>query len=121
MGTLIRARAKTLRLIELLAGELGEDNVRGLYALRDREHDRAMLLAKAGATSTDHDHRVAALWLQAMVAIDEKQPARAGPVLKRLVELDSHVDTKQQASVAADQAVLDARSERGALGIQCQG
>ncbi len=86
----------------------------------DCQHDRAELLAKAGATSENPDFALAGYWLEALVAVDTKDQAAAESLFAELVDLDDDVDTVQQASVAADQAILEIRETRSDEGISCQ-
>ncbi|MGB5161137.1 MAG: hypothetical protein WBP10_15270 [Thermoanaerobaculia bacterium] len=99
---------------------IGEDNTNALDALVDCQHDRATLLAKAGATSENPDFALAGYWLEALVAVDSQDQAAAESLFAELVDLDDDVDTVQQASVAADQAILKVREARTAEGISCQ-
>jgi hypothetical protein len=100
---------------------IGEDNTNALDALVDCQHDRAELLAKAGATSENPDFALAGYWLEALVAVDSKDQAGAESLFAELVDLDDDVDTVQQASVAADQAILKIRETRRTEGISCEG
>jgi len=99
---------------------IGQDNTNALDALVDCQHDRAELLAKAGATSENPDFALAGYWLEALVAVDSKDQAAAESLFAELVDLDDDVDTVQQASVAADQAILKIRETRSAEEISCE-
>jgi len=99
---------------------IGQDNTNALDALVDCQHDRAELLAKAGATSENPDFALAGYWLEALVAVDSKDQATAESLFAELVDLDDDVDTVQQASVAADQAILKIRETRSAEEISCE-
>ena len=99
---------------------IGQDNTNALDALVDCQHDRAELLAKAGATSENPDFALAGYWLEALVAVDSKDQATAESLFAELVDLDDDVDTVQQASVAADQAILKIRETRSVEGISCE-
>jgi len=99
---------------------IGQDNTNALDALVDCQHDRAELLAKAGTTSENPDFALAGYWLEALVAVDSKDQAGAENLYGKLVDLDDDIDTTQQASVAADQAILKVREARTAEGISCQ-
>jgi hypothetical protein len=100
---------------------IGQDNTNALSALVDCEHDRAALLAKAGATSENPDFALVGNWIEALVALDRRDQAVLDEVYPKLVELDDDVDTVQQASVAADQAILEVRAARRDEGISCSG
>jgi len=100
---------------------IGPDNWEGYKALRACQHARALALAGAGATSSNVTHQLASIWLEAMVAIDGRESAKAEKIFERVVAYDPEIDTVQQASLATDQAVLDMRSERREIGISpCQ-
>jgi len=99
---------------------IGQDNTNALDALVDCQHDRAVLLAKAGATSDNPDFALAGYWIEALVAVDSQDQAEADGLFSELVDLDDDIDTPQQASVAADQAILQVREARSDEGISCQ-
>lgn len=94
---------------------IGEDTLAGYEALRACQYERAYALAKVGATSENSDHRLASLWLEAMIAVDQRDSARAEEFQKQVAERDPEIDSLQQASIATDQAVLDLRTERREL------
>jgi hypothetical protein len=96
---------------------IGEDNYEGYKALRACQHERAFALAKAGGTSQSKDHRLASLWLEAMIAVDTRDTAEAEAYYKELVKADPDIDTVQQAGIATDQAVLNLRTERREMGL----
>lgn len=97
---------------------VGPDVWEGYKALRGCQYERAYALAGVGATSRDRYHQLGSLWLEAMVAVDSRDTSRADAVFQTIVQHDPEIDTVQQASLAADQAVLDMRSERREIGIQ---
>jgi hypothetical protein len=96
---------------------IGPDNWEGYKALRGCHHARAYALAAAGVTSSNPDHKLASLWLEAMTAVDGRDAKRTQSLFKTLAERDPEIDSVQQASLATDQAVLDMRAERIELGI----
>ena len=113
---LARADAQTA-IIEAIGPDVWE----GYKALRGCQHERAYALAKVGAVSQDPYHKLGAIWLEAMTAMDQKDRSKAEMSYQSLVERDPEIDTIQQASLATDQAVLDMRTERGEIGIgPCQ-
>jgi len=126
-----RLRAKSARSIQDVVDErddaeraiiqaIGPDAWEGYKALRGCNPDRARALAGVAATSSVHNHQLAALWLEAMVAVDSKDTARAHQAFNTIVQHDSDIDTVQQASMATDSAVLDMRAERRDIGIHCR-
>jgi hypothetical protein len=100
---------------------IGEDNTNALDALVDCQHDRATLLAKAGATSENPDFALAGYWIEALVAVDQKDQKTADELFTQLIALDDDVDTVQQASLVADRAILEVRETRRVEGISCSG
>ena len=105
---------------QALIHAIGEDNYRGLVALVDCEHTRAEGLAEAGAASNDPNHRLASLWLKALIANDLKQTERTAELYQQLIAADKDIDTEQQASIETDKVLMDVREERRANGITCQ-
>ena len=98
---------------------IGEDNWNGLIALTDCQHKRAHLLAQAGATVDNEEHRLASLWLEAMIVVDQKKTDEASVYFEKLAARDPEIDTTQQASIEVDKAILDIRGVRRDEGISC--
>jgi hypothetical protein len=98
---------------------IGPDNVTALDALIDCQHSRARLLAQAAATVDDRDHRLVAHWIEALVELDRRNQAEAERLYQALVPMDDDVDTLQQASLLADQALLEVRRVRSDEGGHC--
>ena len=98
---------------------VGPDVWEGYKALRGCQHERAYLLAKVGMASADPYHQLGALWLETMVAVDENDHQEAASYFQTLAEVDTEIDTVQQARIAADEAVADMNAERKELGIAC--
>ncbi len=98
---------------------IGEDNLNGLQALIKCEHQRAAVLANAGALSAVPDHRLASVWLHAVIAVDQRDSDKANSFFNDLVGVDPDIDSAQQAGIEADKVVLDVRAERRQLGISC--
>jgi len=98
---------------------IGEDNWNGLIALADCQHQRAHLLAQAGATVENEEHRLASLWLEAMIVVDQKRSDEAAVYFDQLAARDPEIDTAQQASIEIDKAILDIRELRRDDGISC--
>ena len=105
---------------QALIRAIGEDNYRGLVALVDCEHKRAEALAKAGAASSNPDHRLSSIWLEALIASDLRQKERTAELYQQLVSADGDIDTAQQASLETDKVLMDVRQERRAKGISCK-
>jgi outer membrane lipoprotein SlyB len=105
---------------DLLVRAFGEDNVNGLYALVDCKYDNAYLYALAGANSDMLSHRLAAIWLEAMVAQDKKDGASAKRAYMRIAAQDDSVENVDQARDETIDALADVRAERVSQGIQCR-
>jgi hypothetical protein len=104
----------------LLVRAFGEDNVNGLYALVDCKYDNAYLYALAGANSDMLSHRLAAIWLEAMVAQDRKDSAAAERAYMRITAQDDTVENTDQARDETINVLADVRAERVQQGIQCR-
>jgi TolA-binding protein len=111
------AVAERDKAIQAIVDAIGPDVWEGYKALRGCQYDRAYALANVGAVSPEFYHQVGALWLEAMVAVDSRDKARADAIFTKIIQKDPEIDTAQQASLAADQAVLDMRAERREIGM----
>ena len=98
-----------------LISQFGRDNIEAYYALVDQNHARANALAGVGELSNDANHRAVAIWIKAMVAVDQRDGESANKEFDRLIVLDPIVDTRDQASIEVDKLVLEMRKER--LGV----
>ena len=98
---------------------VGPDVWEGYKALRGCQHERAYLLAQVGYASADPYHRLGALWLEAMIAVDGNDHEEAAGFFQSLAEQDPEIDTVQQARLSADDAVNDMNLERAELGNAC--
>ena len=100
-----------------LVALIGQDNYEAYKALRECQYKRAYALVQVGAVSDNPDHQLAALWLEAVIAGDQGDSARAKTVYPRIVDHDRDIDSAQQASLETDRFMLEMREERRALGI----
>jgi len=100
-----------------LVALIGQDNYEAYKAVRECQYKRAYALVQVGAVSENPDHQLAALWLEAVIAGDQGDSARAKTVYPRIVDHDRDIDSAQQASLEADRFMLEMREERRALGI----
>ena len=124
------AQATQAEEAEIVAA-IGTDNYESYKALRGCEHKRASALAMAGAASDNTEHQLASVWLEALIALDEKDSAAAEAKYQELVDqssrekaeadVDPDIDTAQQASIEADRVLLDMRKERRELGLAACG
>ncbi len=104
----------------LLVRAFGEDNVNGLYALIECKHNNAYLYALAGANSDMLSHRLSAVWLEAMVAQDEKNSSTAERAYMRITAQDDTVKNVEEARNETINILADVRAERVQQGIQCR-
>ena len=105
---------------DLLNRAFGEDNVNGLFALRDCHHEKAQLFALAGANSDMLSHRLAAIWLEGMIAEDRRDGAAAKRAYQQIVVQDQTVVNVEQAQGETIDALVDVRADRKVMGIQCK-
>jgi uncharacterized membrane protein len=105
---------------DLLNRAFGSDNVDGLFALRDCQHEKAYLHAMAGANSDMLSHRLASSWLEAMIALDQKDSKTAHRAYQQVVAQDDSVANIEQAKSETTDALVDLRADRKNLGIACK-
>ena len=105
---------------DLLNRAFGVDNVNGLFALRDCQHDNATLYAMAGANSDMLSHRLAAIWLEAMIAQDKGDSAAAKRAYQQIAVQDQTVVNVEQAQAETIDALVDVRADRKNMGVTCK-
>ena len=115
-----RAREQMAEDRALLVRAFGEDNVNGLYALVECEHRKAYLYALAGANSDMLSHRLAASWLEAMIAQDQKDGVAAEHAYLQITAQDDTVKNVDQARDETISVLADVRAERNQQGISCR-
>jgi hypothetical protein len=104
---------------ELLIRAFGKDNVTSLHALRDCEHRRAQLYAMAGANSDFLSHRLASVYLEAMIAEDRADSSSAAVAYRQIVVQDASIATTDRARMETLDALTDVRADRRTMGISC--
>ena len=104
----------------LLERAFGKDNVSGLYALVECNHNKAYLYALAGANSDMLSHRLAAGWLEAMIAQDQKDGVAAERAYLQITAQDDTVKNVDQARNETISVLADVRAERIQQGITCR-
>ena len=82
---------------ELLREEYGDENVDGVIELMDKNHAKALAYANVGELSKDANHRVAAVWLKALIAYDQGDEAAAKKEYERLLVLDPELKNEKEA------------------------
>ncbi|MDN3641302.1 hypothetical protein QWY87_01220 [Lutimonas halocynthiae] len=75
----------------------GDENIEGLKALIDKNYDRALALANVGETSDVEDHKIAAVYLKAMIAADQNNEEQEEIEYNRMAEIDSEINDANEA------------------------
>ena len=104
---------------KMLTRAFGEDTVAGLYALRDCRHDYALIAATAGENSTVASHQLAAVWLRAIIALDQNRMNSANATYQYLIEIDPEVSTVDEAHQYAQELLVEVRADRSATAVSC--
>lgn len=99
---------------EQMIRQFGEDNLRGYVEMMQCNYDKAIALFRVGELASVRDHKLAAIWLQAIAEKDRKNVEKAEEVYKRIIEEDPDIDDMEQASLAINQYVLVLREDRRA-------
>ncbi len=94
---------------------LGPDNLNGFKALVACQHEQAIRLSRPGRLSDDANHRLAALWLEVIIAHD----TGARPSYERVIEADSEIATDADAEAALGQLQQLIQTDRDNMGISC--
>jgi hypothetical protein len=104
---------------DMLLRAFGEDNVTGLYALRDCQHDKAIIAASAAENSPKASYQLTSVWLRAMVAVDLRRTVSADAAFRQLIVIDPDVSTVAEAKSSTVDALAEVRADRVASGIVC--
>jgi len=75
----------------------GDENIEGLKALLDKNYDRALALADVGETSEIEDHKISAVYLKAMIAVDQNNEDQAEVEYNRMTELNDEMGDVSEA------------------------
>jgi hypothetical protein len=103
----------------MLIRAFGQDTVTGWYALRDCRHDYALLAATAGENADAVSHQLAAVWLRAIIALDQKRANSANAALQSVIDIDPEVSTLEEAQGEAQELLAEIRVDRRSAGISC--
>jgi len=82
---------------DLLREEFGDENVDGLIALIDKNHEKALAYANVGELSKDANYRLCAIWLKAMIAADQENNEDIEKEFARLVTFDPEIKDAKEA------------------------
>jgi hypothetical protein len=95
------------------------DTWEGYKVARACQSQRALGLAQAGKALSHPNHRLAAEWLTAIIAVDMRDKRTSQELVQKIVRIDADLDTSQQASLEIDKMVMEMREERRQMGISC--
>jgi hypothetical protein len=119
------AAARTAEEIEANAEELrdklihlvGPDNTRGVEELVQCRHEEAKVSARKASVSNDRDYKLAALWLKAMIALDERDVKGARAIYPTIVAQDDRIATEEDAEKKALDLVTKLEDTRAEFGL----
>jgi len=77
--------------------EYGDENVDGLIALIDSNHERALAFANVAETSDDANYRWSAVWLKAIIYADQGNREALEKEYERLIVLDPEISDREEA------------------------
>ena len=95
----LQNQAKQQSEEENLRKEYGNENVNAVIALIEFDYKRAKALASAGETSKDANHRLSAMYIQALIAVDMNDEVSAKNAFEKLVDSDPEIDDQEMAAV----------------------
>jgi len=93
--------------------EYGDENVDGLIALIDGNHQRALAFANVAETSDDADDRCSAVWLKAIIYADQGDREALEKEYDRLIEVDPEISTREDAELWTKRLIGDLEEMRG--------
>jgi len=80
-----------------LKKDIGDDAFNGLSALVDCDYPAALAGAEKAKVSSNNEHAVAGLWLEALTYYDSREEANARALYPAIFKKDKHVSTDRQA------------------------
>ena len=101
-----------------LKEEFGEVNYNGLIALVERNYPTAKEFAAKTADDPNPKFRLASAWISALVAKETLSKEELDPYYGKLVELDSNIETHEDARVELRLAERELKSLRKQLGVR---
>lgn len=101
---------------EALIRAYGEDNLRGYIELLHCNHEKAIALFKVEQVSSNRNHQLIGLWLEASAEKDRKNSKKLDTLLDQMVAQDPDIDDKDMAKAAINQQVLELRGYRRSNG-----
>ena len=103
----------------MLIRAFGEDTVTGWYALRDCKHNTALIAATAGENAEAASHQLAAVWLRAVVALDQGRENSTRAALHNLVVIDPDVSSMEEAQAGAQDLLSELHNDRRSAEVNC--
>lgn len=90
----------------------GDENIEGIKALIEKNHERALALANVGETSHIEDHKISAIYLKAMIANDQNNLEQETIQYKRMVEAISEIKDEEDAKKEIASLMIELNSLR---------
>lgn len=100
-------------LIELV----GRDNTTAVEFLVDCQHEQAMAKVRRAAVSGNREYRLAALWLEALIALDQGDVKGARAVYPTIVVQDEEIPDAAAAEKEAHQLLTRLEDTRAEFGL----
>jgi type II secretory pathway pseudopilin PulG len=98
---------------------IGADNYEALNALVFCQRMSAAKFAEKGSASENKEHRIAGLWLAALVAADQNDAEASSALFEQVAAADEEFETAEQVAAEADVVILEIRAERRNQKIRC--
>ena len=92
-------RNQQLELEAQLTEEIGPDNTEAVNLLIHCDHPGALKASRRSADSLHEHFRTAGVWLEALIAQDQRHLAATRNLYPRLVKLDDEIETEEQAEL----------------------
>lgn len=113
---------RALQLREDLIAMIGVQNTEAISSLVNCRHEEALTHVRRAATSDDRDHRLASLWVQAMIEVDRRDLEAARVIYPTIVAQDDKIDSETAAEKQALDLVTSLEDTRAEFGLprRCQ-
>ncbi len=113
---------RSLQLRQELVARIGSENTEAIAALVNCQHEQASVHTRRGASADDPNHRLAALWIDAAIALDRRDLKAARAIYPTIVAQDERVSSVEDAEVRALDLVTKLEDTRAEFGLprRCQ-
>lgn len=101
-----------------LKKQYGETNYEALVALVHREYGKARELLSATAEDPNPKYRHASAWISALIARETLESGEMEPYYEKLIELDSDIETREDAKVEVRLAERDLKALRREFNVR---